>query len=64
MHQLISAYKLNEQMKEIRPRLATEDELRLFHAAYYVDYLKDQNCDDCDDDDDVDDEQLEYGMGN
>ncbi len=52
-------------MKEIRPRLATENELRLFHAEYYVNYLKEQNedCDDDDDDDDVDDEQLEYGIG-
>ncbi|KAG4076084.1 hypothetical protein HA402_011430 [Bradysia odoriphaga] len=48
-------------MKEICPRLATENELRLFHAEYYVNYLKEQ-CDDCDDDD-VDDEQLEYGIG-
>ncbi|XP_037041160.1 histone deacetylase 8-like isoform X2 [Bradysia coprophila] len=49
-------------MKEISPRLATEKELRLFHAEYYVNYLKEQSCDDCDDDD-VDDEQLEYGIG-
>lgn len=64
MHQLIAAYKLNGQMKEICPRLATESELRLFHAEYYVNYLKEQSCDDCDDDEDVDDEQLEYGIGN
>lgn len=52
-------------MKEISPRPATESELRLFHAEYYVNYLKQQSeeCDD-DDDDDVDDEQLEYGIGN
>lgn len=62
MHQLISAYKLNERMKVISPRPATESELRLFHAEYYVNYLKQQN-EDCDDDDDVDDEQLEYGIG-
>ncbi len=63
VHQLISAYKLNEQMKEICPRLATENELRLFHAEYYVNYLKEQNEECDDDDDDVDDEQLEYGIG-
>lgn len=63
MHQLISAYKLNEHMKEISPRLATESELRLFHAEYYVNYLKQQN-EECDEDEDeTDDEQLEYGIG-
>lgn len=52
-------------MKQISPRLATERELKLFHAEYYVNYLKQQS-DECDDDDedDVDDEQLEYGIGN
>lgn len=50
-------------MKEISPRLATESELRLFHAEYYVNYLKQQN-EECDEDEDeTDDEQLEYGIG-
>lgn len=49
-------------MKVISPRLATESELRLFHAEYYVNYLKEQS-EECIDDDDVDDEQLEYGIG-
>lgn len=63
VHQLISAYKLNEKMKVISPRPATERELRLFHAEYYVNYLKQQNEECDDDDDDVDEEQLEYGIG-
>lgn len=50
-------------MKEVSPRLATESELRLFHAEYYVNYLKQQSEESVDDDDDVDDEQLEYGIG-
>lgn len=50
-------------MKEIAPRLATESELRLFHAEYYVNYLKQQIEECVDDDHDVDDEQLEYGIG-
>lgn len=51
-------------MKQIHPRLATERELRLFHADYYVNYLKRQDeSDEVDDDDEVDDEQLEYGIG-
>lgn len=62
VHELICSYKLNEKMKEIRPRLATESELRLFHAEYYVNYLKQQN-DDIEDDYDVDDEQLDFGIG-
>lgn len=64
MHHLITAYKLNVKMKQISPRLATEQELRLFHAEYYVNYLKQQSEECGDDDDDVDDEQLEYGIGN
>lgn len=77
VHALIHAYKLHKQMDCIRAMIADEDDLRLFHSQYYLDYLKnectadisqnniDSNSDESDDEDtsDVDDEQLNYGLG-
>lgn len=76
VHELIHSYKLTASMDVVTATPATEDELRLFHSLFYLNYLKD-NCNDesgvqyTDDDDDandsdgsnVDDEQLEYGLG-
>lgn len=75
VHELIDAYKLTEAMDVVAAMPATEDELRLFHSAYYLDYLK-ENCSDesrthhfgdeldtDSDDSNVDDDQLEYGLG-
>lgn len=76
VHELIASYELTASMDIVTAMPATEDELRLFHSLYYLNYLKD-NCNDesgvqyTDDDDDandsdasnVDDEQLEYGLG-
>lgn len=63
-------------MNCIKPVKASEDDLRLFHSQYYLDYLKnectadisqsniDSNSDESEDDtSDVDDEQLNYGLG-
>lgn len=72
-HELIRAYELDKAMDCIAPKLASEDELGLFHSRYYLDYLK-TNCSDDDSNDDaksdtesnlsdVDDEQIEYGLG-
>lgn len=78
VHALIDSYALTASMDVVTAMPATEDELRLFHSAYYLNYLKEncndesriQNtdtaaCDDSDESDDsnVDDEQLEYGLG-
>lgn len=77
VHELISAYELDKHMDCIKPSLATEDDLALFHSKYYLDYLKtecadlslldlstsDSEMDDDSDTDDVDDEQLNYGLG-
>lgn len=45
VHELIDAYKLTKTMDVVTAMPATEDELRLFHSAYYLDYLK-VNCND------------------
>lgn len=73
VHELISAYRLTNAMRCIKPRLATENELASVHSGYYLDYLKtqceesDKSKTDSDSDDsatsDVDDEQLDYGLG-
>lgn len=76
VHALIHAYKLHRQMDCIEPTAASEDDLRLFHSQYYLDYLKnectadisqsaiDSNSDESEDNtSDVDDEQLNYGLG-
>lgn len=78
VHALIDSYTLTKSMDVVTAMPATEDELRLFHSAYYLNYLK-ENCndesriqntdatagDDSDESDDsnVDDERLEYGLG-
>lgn len=76
VHALIQAYNLHRQMDCIKPIVADEEHLRLFHSQYYLDYLKnectadisrnniDGNSDESEDDtSDVDDEQLNYGLG-
>ena len=76
VHALIQAYNLHQQMDCIKPKVADEDDLRLFHSQYYLDYLKnectadiskntiDSDSDESDDNtSDVDDEQLNYGLG-
>lgn len=61
----------------IKPVVAEEEHLRLFHSQYYLDYLKtectadtsqngivDGDSDESDDDtSDVDDEQINFGLG-
>lgn len=74
VHELIQAYNLHRRMECIKPNLATDEHLSLFHSQYYLDYLKNEctadmslnNIDDSEDSDDtcdVDDEQLNYGLG-
>lgn len=72
VHELIHAYRLNELMDCIKPRIANADDLALFHSNYYLNYLKSECADesqeiDTDSDEsttsDVDDEQLDYGLG-
>lgn len=45
VHALIDSYKLTDSMDVATAMPATEDELRLFHSVYYLDYLK-NNCND------------------
>lgn len=72
VHALIRSYNLDKCMKCIKPRLATEEELSLFHSNYYLSYLKTECADETreivtDSDEssasDVDNEQLQYGLG-
>lgn len=55
-----------------QPRLATDDELRLFHSESYIEFIKNHNAgstketetsDDSSDGDEVSEEQLEFGLG-
>lgn len=46
-HNLTLAYGLYRQMDVYRPRLATAEELRQFHTADYVDFLRRVNPDNC-----------------
>lgn len=41
VHELITSYKLTDSLDVVTAVPATEDELRLFHSAYYLDYLRD-----------------------
>lgn len=73
VHELIRGYCLHKHMDCIRAKLASEENLALFHSQYYLNYLKtectadtsinDVESDDSDTSDDVDDEQLNYGLG-
>lgn len=79
VHELIRAYNLHRLMECVKPNVASEENLSLFHSQYYLDYLKNEctaemslesiGSDDEDDDggdsdtSDVDDEQLNYGLG-
>lgn len=75
VHELIRAYNLHRLMECVKPNMASDDNLSLFHSQYYLDYLKNEctaeislesiDSDDDEDSDtsDVDDEQLNYGLG-
>lgn len=68
VHCLLMAYDLDINMDCVEPKMATADELSLFHSLYYLNYLRDECINrneetDSDDSDDVDDEQLNYGLG-
>lgn len=77
VHELICAYNLHRLMECVKPNLASEENLALFHSQYYLEYLKnectaeisledinsDEDSDDDSDTSDVDDEQLNYGLG-
>lgn len=70
VHCLIMAYNLDLQMDVVQPKVATDDDLALFHSQYYLNYLRDEcgpNASDSDGDSeasgDVDDEQMQYGLG-
>lgn len=76
VHALIESYNLHRQMDCIKPMVAEEEHLHLFHSQYYLDYLKNEctadvsenninaDSDESDDDtSDVDDEQINYGLG-
>lgn len=72
VHSLIKSSNLLKSM-QVRPsRLATDDELRLFHSESYIEFIKKHNAgslienedsDDCSDDEEVSEEQLEFGLG-
>lgn len=69
VHELIRSFQLLDSLDIVTPIEASEDDLKLFHSSYYLNYLKAE----CNDggtgdseessDSDVDDEQLEYGLG-
>lgn len=66
VHCLIVAYNLDVEMDLMQPRMASDDDLALFHSQYYLNYLREcePQCDsDSDGSDEVDDEQLHYGLG-
>lgn len=74
VHALIQSYNLHRHMRCIKPRLATADELALFHSSSYLSYLQTECADetrnidtDSESDEssasDVDDELLSYGLG-
>ncbi|XP_055314156.1 histone deacetylase 8-like [Sitodiplosis mosellana] len=78
VHELIRAYNLHRLMDCVKPNVASDENLSLFHSQYYLDYLKNEctaelsfesvgsdDDDDAEDSDtsDVDDEQLNYGLG-
>lgn len=42
VHALIEAYDLHRHMDCIKPMMAEEEQLRLFHSQYYLDYLKNE----------------------
>lgn len=45
VHELIASYKLTDSLDVVTAVPATEDELRLFHCTYYLDYFRD-HCND------------------
>lgn len=55
---LIQAYNMLPLMKCIKSKLATDDELTVFHSVQYIEYLKtiDEDCDSSD-------SLSEYGLG-
>lgn len=61
MIDLINSYGLLQFLNVEKSIPATEDELKLSHSSYYIDFLKIIN--DSDDLDQYYDEQEEYGLG-
>lgn len=61
-HSLVAAYGLLQHMRVISPRLASEQELTLFHSIDYVQCLK--KLSEREDEEKYDDEAEVFGLSN